>query len=143
MLDAAVSLAEEVRYLGVGTFEFLADPDAGTFAFIEANPRLQVEHTVTEEVTGVDLVKVQLGLASGRMLNELGIEGAEPHGFALEARVNLETMAADGTPRPAGGTPNAFEPPPRPRIPLVTLRAARCPPHPPLPPPRGHDVAPS
>src|SRR5947209_14580839 len=61
---AAVRMAAEVRFASVGTFEFLVDADRpGTFAFIEANPRLQVEHTVTEELTGVDLVAAQLRLA--------------------------------------------------------------------------------
>src|SRR5205085_52829 len=73
---AAVRLAETVRYNNVGTFEFLVDAttmnnDEATYAFIEANPRLQVEHTVTEEVTGVDLVQLQLQLAAGRSLTEL------------------------------------------------------------------------
>jgi pyruvate carboxylase len=71
---AAVRMASAVGYAGVGTFEFLVDLDRpGTFVFIEANPRLQVEHTVTEEVTGVDLVATQLALAAGRSLAELGL----------------------------------------------------------------------
>ena len=69
LTTAAVHMAEAVRYDSLGTFEFLLDADArddnAEFAFIEANPRLQVEHTVTEEVTGIDLVKLQLQLAAG------------------------------------------------------------------------------
>ena len=70
-------MAQEVGYRSLGTFEFLVDADAARsdeagFAFIEANPRLQVEHTVTEEVTGVDLVRAQLELARGATLAELG-----------------------------------------------------------------------
>jgi pyruvate carboxylase len=75
LAEAAVRLAEEVRYESLGTFEFLVDEAA--FAFNEANPRLQVEHTVTEEVTGIDLVKVQLQLAAGRSLAELGLQQAD------------------------------------------------------------------
>ena len=63
---AAVRMAAAVNYQSLGTFEFLVDEtDEADFAFIEANPRLQVEHTVTEEVTGVDLVKAQLRIAGG------------------------------------------------------------------------------
>src|SRR5207249_2121655 len=66
LAGAAVRMAAEVRYAGVGTFEFLLDADEPSrLAFIEANPRLQVEHTVTEEVTGIDLVATQLALAAG------------------------------------------------------------------------------
>ncbi|MGH7914523.1 MAG: biotin/lipoyl-containing protein, partial [Candidatus Binataceae bacterium] len=87
--------------------------DAG-FAFIEANPRLQVEHTVTEEVTGIDLVKLQLQLAGGSTLTELGMRQADipkPRGFAIQMRINMESMGADGTAKPSGGTLTAFEPP--------------------------------
>jgi acetyl/propionyl-CoA carboxylase alpha subunit/acetyl-CoA carboxylase carboxyltransferase component len=116
---AAIRLAKEVRYDNLGTFEFLLKADAaaadeGAFAFIEANPRLQVEHTVTEEVTGVDLVKLQIQLASGRSLAELGLRQAdvpEPRGFAMQVRINMESMGADGTTKPSGGTISAFDAP--------------------------------
>src|SRR5208337_2989684 len=115
---AAVQMAEAVRYDSLGTFEFLLDADAhhddAEFAFIEANPRLQVEHTVTEEVTGIDLVKLQLQLAGGSTLTELGVRQADiprPRGFAIQMRVNMESMGADGTTNPSGGTFTAFEPP--------------------------------
>ena len=120
---AAVRLAEAVRYENIGTFEFLVDAtaisDDAPYAFIEANPRLQVEHTVTEEVTGVDLVQLQLQLAAGRSLAELGLRQSEvpgPHGFALQVRINMETMSADGTVRPSGGTLTTFEVPSGPGI---------------------------
>src|SRR5207247_196582 len=72
LAGAAVRMAAEVRFAGVGTFEFLLDADQPSrLAFIEANPRLQVEHTVTEEVTGIDLVATQLALAAGRSLADL------------------------------------------------------------------------
>ena len=115
---AAVRLAEAVRYDSLGTFEFLVEADArhgdAEFAFIEANPRLQVEHTVTEEVTGVDLVKLQLQLAGGSTLSELGVRQADiakPRGFAIQMRINMESMGADGAAKPSGGTLTAFEAP--------------------------------
>jgi acetyl/propionyl-CoA carboxylase alpha subunit/acetyl-CoA carboxylase carboxyltransferase component len=124
---AAVDLGRAAGYAGVGTVEFLVDTDAragargddATFAFIEANARLQVEHPVTEAVIGLDLVRVQLDLADGRTLDELGLAQADvpsPRGVAVEARVNLETMAADGTVRPTGGTLAVFEPPSGPGV---------------------------
>jgi len=122
---AAVRMAKEVRYNNLGTFEFLVNGDASAsngkaaFAFIEANPRLQVEHTVTEEVTGVDLVKLQIQLAAGRSLAELGMRQADipkPRGFAMQVRINMESMRADGTAKPAGGTITAFEAPSGPRV---------------------------
>ncbi|HXG17848.1 MAG TPA: carboxyl transferase domain-containing protein [Methylomirabilota bacterium] len=119
---AAVRLAEAVHYNNIGTFEFLIDAafsDEAAYAFIEANPRLQVEHTVTEEVTGIDLVQTQLQLAAGRSLSELKLQQNEipaPRGFALQVRINMETMSADGSVRPAGGTLTAFEPPSGPGI---------------------------
>src|SRR5947208_3320913 len=92
LAGAAVRMASEVRYAGVGTFEFLLDADdPRRLAFIEANPRLQVEHTVTEEVTGIDLVATQLALAAGRSLADLGLrqeEIAAPRGFAVQVRVD-------------------------------------------------------
>jgi acetyl-CoA carboxylase carboxyltransferase component/biotin carboxyl carrier protein len=115
-----------VKYLNAGTFEFLVDAQAlgspslprrgagGGYAFIEANPRLQVEHTVTEEVLGIDLVRIQLQLAAGRSLAELGLEQRDvppPRGFAVQVRINTETMGADGGARPAGGTLVSFEVP--------------------------------
>ncbi|HEX2484732.1 MAG TPA: biotin carboxylase N-terminal domain-containing protein, partial [Myxococcota bacterium] len=78
LLEAALALASALRYRSLGTFEFLvAAPDARPrFAFLEANPRLQVEHPVTEAVTGVDLVRAQLELAGGRTLADLGLAAA-------------------------------------------------------------------
>jgi acetyl-CoA carboxylase carboxyltransferase component/biotin carboxyl carrier protein len=123
LIAAAMRMAEQVGYRSLGTFEFLvgAGPVAPPyrFAFIEANPRLQVEHTVTEEVTGVDLVKTQLELASGRTLSELGLAGDDPprpRGIALQVRINMETMRKDGTIRPAGGTLTTYEPPSGPGV---------------------------
>jgi acetyl/propionyl-CoA carboxylase alpha subunit/acetyl-CoA carboxylase carboxyltransferase component len=117
LVAAALRMAQSVRYNSLGTFEFLVHTNGGEdapFAFIEANPRLQVEHTVTEEVTGVDLVKVQLQLASGQSLHELGLDGRrhdKPRGFAIELRINAESMAEDASVRPSNGTLNVFEAP--------------------------------
>ncbi|HVN29320.1 MAG TPA: carboxyl transferase domain-containing protein, partial [Candidatus Binataceae bacterium] len=117
LLNSACRLAEEVHYNSLGTFEFLVEAGdgagEGAFAFIEANPRLQVEHTVTEEVTGIDIVKVQLELAGGKTLAELGLvqqDVPRPRGYAIQLRVNLETMGADGVAKPSGGTLTSFEP---------------------------------
>lgn len=122
---AAVKLAKAAGYDNLGTFEFLVDAgDMKTFAFIEANPRLQVEHTVTEEVTGVDLVQTQLKIASGRTLKELGLSQGEvpyPRGHAIQFRVNMETMDAEGNAKPAGGVLSVFEPPSGPGIRVDTF----------------------
>ncbi len=123
LLVAAVKLASAAKYRGAGTFEFLVDAavegDGAAIAFIEANARLQVEHTVTEEVTGIDLVAAQLGIASGATLAGLGLTQAEipaPRGMALQARVNLETMQPDGSVRGAGGVLSAYDPPSGPGV---------------------------
>jgi len=123
IIESALRLAEATRYDSLGTFEFLVDASAGeggpAYAFIEANARLQVEHTVTEEVTGVDLVQLQLRLASGESLAAQGFEaGSSPpvRGCAIQARVNMETMRPDGTTVPSGGVLAAFEPPAGPGV---------------------------
>jgi acetyl/propionyl-CoA carboxylase alpha subunit/acetyl-CoA carboxylase carboxyltransferase component len=103
---AAVRLGESVRYRGLGTVEFLVSGER--FAFIEVNPRLQVEHTVTEEVTGVDLVRTQFRLAAGATLAELGPFPA-PRGTAIQARITLERTEPDGTTTPTAGTLTAYE----------------------------------
>lgn len=72
MADLAVKLAKHVGYENAGTVEFLCD-DKNNFYFIEVNARLQVEHTVTEEITGIDLVQAQIRIAEGMTLPELGI----------------------------------------------------------------------
>jgi acetyl/propionyl-CoA carboxylase alpha subunit/acetyl-CoA carboxylase carboxyltransferase component len=113
IIDAAVRFARSVGYSNLGTFEFLVDVSGRVpFVFIEANARLQVEHTVTEAVTGVDLVQTQIRLAQGDLLPEMGLGGfVQPRGFAIQARVNMETIGADGSVRPAGGTLTAYEAP--------------------------------
>ena len=114
LLDAACTLTAAVGYRGLCTVEFLVDEDSGDFVFMEANPRIQVEHTVTEAVTGLDLVQLQIRLAAGSSLAQLGLEQARvpaPRGFAVQLRINLEAMQADGSARPTGGTLSAYEPP--------------------------------
>ena len=118
IIDAAVRFARNERYANLGTFEFLVDTSnnggATHFAFIETNARLQVEHTVTEEVTGVDIVQSQIRLAAGATLEELGLEDpdvAKPRGYAIQARVNMETIGEDGSVMPSGGTLTVYEAP--------------------------------
>ena len=122
IVDAAVRLARDVGYSSLGTFEFLLDASNGAdgrFYFLEANARLQVEHTVTEQVTGVDLVQSQLRVAQGDTIDTLGISDPallRPRGFAIQTRVNLETLTADGAVRPASGTLKAYEAPSGPGV---------------------------
>lgn len=113
IIASALRLAAEVQYRGIGTFEFLLDLDQpGRFYFMEANPRVQVEHTVTEQVTGVDLLHTQLHLAAGSSLAELSLlNPPAPKGYAVQLRLNLETLLADGTARPAAGVLGAYQPP--------------------------------
>lgn len=116
LVSASLRMARACGYTGIGTFEFLLRGEE--FHFIEANPRLQVEHTVTEQVMGVDLVQVQLRLAAGDSLATLGLAGPppEPRGFALQARVNAESPASDGTALPSTGTLTRFDVPTGPGV---------------------------
>ncbi len=123
IIDAAVRFAASERYTNLGTFEFLVDasgdPPERPFVFIETNARLQVEHTVTEEVTGVDLVQTQIRLAGGASLDDVGLgAGAAPapRGYAIQARVNMETIGADGAVRPQSGTLTVYEAPSGPGV---------------------------
>jgi acetyl/propionyl-CoA carboxylase alpha subunit len=105
ILDAARRMAASVAYRSLGTFEFLLDRDSGKVFFIEANPRLQVEHTVTEAITGVDLVQAQLRVASGESLEDLGlVRSPAARGVAIQLRVNAETLTDEGAALPSGGT---------------------------------------
>jgi pyruvate carboxylase len=99
MCADAVRFAREIGYVNAGTVEFLLDP-AGNYVFIEMNPRIQVEHTVTEEVTDVDLVQSQLRIAAGETLADLGLsqETVRLRGAALQCRITTEDPANDFRP---------------------------------------------
>ncbi|OBK29855.1 pyruvate carboxylase [Mycobacterium asiaticum] len=90
----AVAFARHIGYSCAGTVEFLLDEN-GDYVFIEMNPRIQVEHTVTEEITDVDLVSSQLRIAAGETLDDLGLtqDAVRPHGAALQCRITTEDPA--------------------------------------------------
>ncbi len=122
LISAATRMAVELALTGAVTFEFLVGGSPpgrqnGGFFFLEANPRLQVEHTVTEQATGVDLVLTQLALADGRTLDSLGLAGGRrPGSFAVQARVNAETQPAAGPPVPSAGLLTEFAVPTGPGV---------------------------
>ena len=98
LCDAAIKIGQQVGYYAAGTVEFLVDADTNQFYFIEVNPRIQVEHTVTEEVTGYDVVKSQILIAQGVPLSDerIGItkqEDVRTSGFAVQCRVTTEDPA--------------------------------------------------
>jgi pyruvate carboxylase len=99
MYRDAIAFAKSIGYVNAGTVEFLLDTEgerAGQHVFIEMNPRIQVEHTVTEEVTDVDLVRSQMQIASGSTLAELGLhqDDIHLHGTAIQTRITTEDPAA-------------------------------------------------
>ncbi len=103
LADAALSLAKTAGYRNAGTVEFLVDADTGKWYFIEVNPRVQVEHTVTEMVTGIDIVRCQIQIAQGHMLHgkEINLPAQQDvpvHGFALQCRVTTEDPANNFVP---------------------------------------------
>ncbi|AOG25345.1 acetyl-CoA carboxylase family protein [Acidovorax sp. RAC01] len=132
---AALTMARAVKYEGLGTFEFLVDLASRDlpFVFIECNPRLQVEHTISEEVTGVDLVQAQIALAAGRTLRDLGLDPAAPppvQGFAIQWRINAETLDAQGNATPGSGALSRFDLPTGPGVRVDTHGAAGATPSP-------------
>ncbi len=108
MTEAALALARAIGYTNAGTVEFVLAPDDGRFYFIEMNTRIQVEHPVTEALTGVDLVAEQLRIAAGQPLR-LRQEDVRAVGHALECRINAEASEKGFAPSP--GTVQAWEPP--------------------------------
>src|SRR5262249_54881558 len=89
LTSAAVRAIESIGYYNVGTMEFLLDTD-NSFYFMERNPRLQVEHPVTELVTGLDLVREQIRIAAGEPLSFNDSASRRPRGHAIELRINAE-----------------------------------------------------
>ena len=112
LIAAATRMAQSVQYRGLGTFEFLVDVAASAYWFIETNPRLQVEHTVTEEVLGLDLVALQFDIARGRTLADLSLNQPPPapRTSAIQLRINAETFSANGSTLPSSGTITRFAP---------------------------------
>ena len=103
LYDAAIRIARQANYVNAGTVEFLQDADTGEIYFIEMNPRIQVEHTVTECVTGIDIVKAQIRIATGATLGtpECGVPAQDDvrlNGHALQCRVTTEDPEANFVP---------------------------------------------
>jgi acetyl-CoA carboxylase biotin carboxylase subunit len=99
MTTAACNLAKAVNYRSAGTIEFVVDAASGEFFFIEMNTRIQVEHPVTEAITGVDLVKLQLRIASGERL-PMKQSDVSFRGHAIECRINAEDSEKGFMPQP-------------------------------------------
>ena len=119
MIEASLAFGTKVKYEGLATIEFLVNIEKGDFRFIECNPRIQVEHTVTESITSLDLVKLQIQIASGKTLKQLKLDQdliKEPKGFAIQSRINMETIGEDGNANPAGGIFESFDLPSGPGV---------------------------
>jgi acetyl-CoA/propionyl-CoA carboxylase biotin carboxyl carrier protein len=110
LYESSKAILKEAGYVGAGTCEFLVAQD-GTISFLEVNTRLQVEHCVSEEVTGIDLVREMFRIAAGE---ELGYDDPETRGHSIEFRINAEDGGANFMPAP--GTLTAWEPPSGPGI---------------------------
>jgi acetyl-CoA carboxylase, biotin carboxylase subunit len=108
MGEAAMKAVAAVGYVNAGTVEFLLDTD-GSFYFMEMNTRVQVEHPVTEFITGVDIVKEQIRIAAGEPMKHTSQEQLEIRGHAIEFRINAEDTTHDFRPNP--GTIEVFNPP--------------------------------
>lgn len=122
LCEAALTLASRSGLRSLATVEFLIDASGGADApyfFIEVNPRIQVEHTVTEEVLGVDLVDAQLAIAEGATLEQIGLDGASlarPKGHAVQFRINAERLRPDGSTSPGSGRVERWDVPSGPGI---------------------------
>ena len=119
MIEASLSLIKSTKYEGLATVEFLVDFTKEDYRFIECNARLQVEHTVTEAILGLDLVKAQIQIASGKSLKQLKLEQKDieqPQGFAIQSRVNMEVIDSEGNIKPSGGKFTSFDLPSGPGV---------------------------
>jgi acetyl/propionyl-CoA carboxylase alpha subunit/acetyl-CoA carboxylase carboxyltransferase component len=125
ILDAALRLARAVSLTSLATVEFLVSGE--DFCFMEVNPRLQVEHTVTEEITGADLVAAQLRIAAGEDLAAVGLDRPpRAQGYAIQARVNAETIDASGEVLPTAGRIDDLRLPAGRYVRVDTALAGRC-----------------
>jgi acetyl/propionyl-CoA carboxylase alpha subunit/acetyl-CoA carboxylase carboxyltransferase component len=106
IIEAAVKLGKAVRLRSLATIEFLVDAATEGYYFMEANPRIQVEHTITEQINGIDLVDLQLQIALGRTLADLCItrEPPPPRFTSIQLRINAESFRQDGSAQPEAGT---------------------------------------
>lgn len=135
VIDAALALARAAGLQSLATLEFLVDAQSQDlpFVFMEANPRLQVEHTITEEVFGVDLVQAQVRLAAGATLRDVGLDPAAPpraQGAAIQWRINAETLDAQGNATPGSGPLARFDLPAGPGVRVDTHGVAGATPSP-------------
>jgi acetyl-CoA carboxylase biotin carboxylase subunit len=128
LADAAVALARELGYVGAGTVEFLVDVDRDEFSFLEVNTRIQVEHPVTEAITGIDIVREQLRVAAGSALS-FTQDAVALRGHAVECRINAESVARGFVPTP--GVITRWKPPRGPHVRLDThvFEGYAVPPH--------------
>ena len=129
LLAAAVSFARHLNYRGAGTVEFLVDVERNTFYFLEMNARIQVEHPVTEAVTGIDLVAEQIRIAAGEGFSAAAVAAQHgPRGCAIECRINAEDPAHDFRPSPGTVTEALWPEGPGVRVDTHIERGARVPP---------------
>jgi acetyl-CoA carboxylase, biotin carboxylase subunit len=125
--DAAVAFGERLRYRGLGTVEFLVEPASGAFYFLEMNARIQVEHPVTEAVSGLDLVAEQIWVAEGNQLR-ITQDDVLLTGHAIECRINAEDWAHDFRPSPGTVTSAVFPAGPEIRVDTHLQASATVPP---------------
>jgi acetyl-CoA carboxylase, biotin carboxylase subunit len=128
LLDAAITYARHINYRSLGTVEFLVDVPRNAFYFLEMNARVQVEHPVTEAVTGLDLIACQIAIAEGRPLT-LRQQDLAPQGHAIECRLNAEDVFRDFQPSPGRATLAWFPSMPGLRVDTHMTTGAMIPPY--------------